>query len=169
MFEMKDKGCSPEDALRLAATLVSENLTVREIWVEEHQELITDWKNLTSDLDVINYVAVSCFAPIYIVDNTFTRLDTRRDCIRAINPLGSLKSFIDRIENFPTSGFVLFKRVNNYFEEVSVKCGYSIGMKDKVFKGLALPLPKGAMFWIEIDDERFECSTPDFKSRPAFQ
>lgn len=168
MFEMKDKGCSPEDALRLAATLVSENLTVREIWVEEHQELVNDWGTQTSNLDVINYVAVSCFAPIYIVDNTFTRLDTHRDCIRAIHPLGNLKSFIDRIEHFPTSGFVLFKRVNNYFEEVSVKCGYSIGMKDKVFEGLALPLPKGAQFWIEIEEERFECPTPDFNSRPTF-
>lgn len=167
MFEMKDKGCSPEDALRLAATLVSENLTAREIWVEEHQELVNDWKNQISNLDVINYVAVSCFAPICIVDNTFTRLDTRRDCIRAINPLGNIKSFIDRIEHFPTSGFVLFKRVNNYFEEVSVKCGYSLAEKEKVFRGLTLPLPEGAKLWVEIEDERFECPTPDFKSFPT--
>ena len=165
MFEMKDKGCSPEDALRLAATLVSKNLTAREIWVEEHQELINDWDKQTSGLDVINYVAVSCFAPIYIVDNTITRLETHRDCIRAIHPLGDLKSFINWNLNFPTSGFVLFKRVNNYFEEVSVKCGYSLAEKERVFfMGLTLPLPKGAKFWIEIEDERFECPTPNFKS-----
>lgn len=167
MFEIKDKGCSPEDALRLAATLISENLTAREVWVEEHKELVNDWKKLTSSLDMINYVALSCFAPIYIVDNTFTRLDIRRDCIRAIHPLCSLKSFIDRVKHSPTSGFVLFKRVNNYFEEVSVKCGYSIGMKDKEFMGLTLPIPKNAKFWVEIADERFECSPPNFKSSPV--
>lgn len=164
MFEMKDRGCSPEDALRLAATLISENLMVREIWVEEHKGLVEDWSKQTNLLEKINYVAISCFAPIYIVNNTFTRLSMCRGCIHAIHPLKDLESFIRRVQHFPTSGFVLFKRVNNYFEEIPYVCGYTIDTKEKVLDGLVLPLPPDSKFWVEVNGQRFECDAPKFQS-----
>ena len=159
------KKWSKEEILNAVSSLVSEDDYVRENWVRGHLEsdIVSTWDALSETMDV-KYILVACFAPIYVCDGKMTRLSPRREYIHCISPAESLKTLVGRMLAFPGDGFVVFKKVDDHFEEIPFRYGYVGKDVVKEFSGsLIIPFPKDSVFWLEADGKRFETATPSYK------
>ncbi|WP_324823638.1 hypothetical protein [Sinanaerobacter sp. ZZT-01] len=157
---MKMKSWTKESVLNVAATLISDNVVVQEDWVNRHKG-----SDLVSDLSDIedNYIAVMCFAPVYFMKGSITRLHINRECIRDIKVMKDFKPIFNHLFLFVDSAYVIFKKQSDgNFIELPYKYGYEKvnGTVNEFQGGLVLPLPKNSKFWIDIDGERVWIDPP---------
>lgn len=151
-----------EMALRVAATLISDNAIVQEDWVNRHKSTSTDLVSTLSD-EEDNYIAVMCFAPVYLHEGRLTRLSLRRECIRDIKVLKDFRPLLKQLFVFVDSACIFFKKQpDGSFVELPYKYGYERvdGVVNEFQGGLVLPLPLGAKFWFDIDNERIWLDPP---------
>lgn len=157
---MKLNKATEEMALRVAATLISDNTVVQEDWVNKYKD-----KDLVSGLsdEEDNYIAVMCFAPVYIMKDNITRLSLRRDCIRDIKVMKDIKPIFNHLFAFVGSAYVIFKKQpDGDFVELPYQYGYerADGVINDFHGGLILPLPQKSKFWVDIDNERIWIDPP---------
>lgn len=157
---MKLNKSTEEMALRVAATLISDNVLAQEDWVNRHKG-----SDLVSDLSDIedNYIAVMCFAPVYFTEGSITRLPICRECIRDIKVLKDFKPILNQLFVFVDSAYVIFKKQSDdSFVELPYKYGYlkTEGGINEFQGGLVLPLPQDSKFWIDIGNERIWIDPP---------
>lgn len=157
---MKLKNWTNESVLKVAATLISDNVVAQEDWVNRHKG-----SDLVSDLSDIedNYIAVMCFAPVYFMKGSITRLHINRECIRDIKVMKDFKPIFYHLFLFVDSAYVIFKKQSDgNFIELPYKYGYEKvnGTVNEFHGGLVLPLPENSKFWIDIDGERVWIDSP---------
>lgn len=146
--------------------LVCDDFYSRSRWVEKNRKrLQVSWEPLERTMDEINYLVVLCYAPIYVVDGVITRLEPQRDCIRGVHPAETIEQVLYKIFSFPTVGFVVFKKTERGFEEVSLKICCPNKNGGFTEKAMISPFENGDKVFVSIEDKTYEC---EFMTKAAY-
>ncbi len=157
---MNKSRITKEMALKVAATLVSDNIAAQDDWIKRHEG--GDFCLDLSDQEG-NYVAIMCFAPVYMNKQSLTRLSPYRDCIRGIRITKDLNCIFHQMFVFIDSAYIIFKKQpDGNLVELPYKCGYDYeeGDSHEFIGGLLLPLPADVKFWVDIGSERIWIDPP---------
>lgn len=156
---MKLNKATEEMALRVAATLISDNVAAQEDWVERHQGKGYFVDNSENEA---KYIVVSCFAHSYFTGGQLYITSPVKDCIRAVKVWDKLNIPLKNLFIFIGLSYVIFKKQpDGTYVEIPYECGFDLYEKVYEYKrAFYLPLPVGAKFWVDVDSERLWIDPP---------
>ena len=161
---------SREEVLKIVSCLVSENKTLRDLWVEDNLDgeisyivKLSRWLFSDYSDSSFKYIVCMCYASSYFVEGELTCLPCKRGYISSIFAADEVRQIINRFVSFPQKGFVVFKRVDDSYVEIpfEVKCG-----KGRCFH---YSFEKGSTAFVKVDDEEYKCSFKPYNKENGIQ